>query len=151
MKYKSIIKYDVANGPGLRTTIFFSGCTIHCKGCFNSELWNFNYGNDFDEETENKVIELLQDEHCTGLSILGGEPTDQGSALINFLRKVKKYNTNVWLWSGRELTEVEDRMPELFDEKLINVIVTGPFIEELKDTTLKFYGSSNQKIIYVKD
>lgn len=147
MKYQKIKKYDVANGPGLRTTIYFTGCSVRCKGCFNYELWNPDTGIEFTDKTKQLMFNLLSDEHCSGLSILGGEPSDHDDELSEFLKEVKEKfpNKNIWMWSGYTLHQlIEKGRTKCFE--YIDVLVDGPFKEELKDLSLKFRGSSNQHI-----
>lgn len=159
MNYAEIKKFDIANGLGVRVSLFVSGCTHHCKNCFNSIAWDFNYGKTFTEQVENELLEALNNSYIDGLSLLGGEPMEPANqrGLISFLRKVKAHypNKNIWcytgytlendLLSGKAHTEVTDEFLDLID-----VLVDGKFIEELKDITLKFRGSSNQRLIDMK-
>ena len=159
MNYAEIKKFDIANGLGVRVSLFVSGCTHHCKNCFNSIAWDFNYGKAFTEQVENELLEALNNSYIDGLSLLGGEPMEPANqrGLISFLRKVKAHypNKNIWcytgytlendLLSGKAHTEVTDEFLDLID-----VLVDGKFIEELKDITLKFRGSSNQRLIDMK-
>ena len=162
MKYAKIKKCDVANGPGVRVSLFVSGCNHHCKNCFNREAWDFNYGNDFTEKEENQIIEDLKPEHISGLSLLGGEPLERQNqeGLLPLVKKVKATypNKKIWCYTGftfdkqilGEMVEKENR--ETTKELLSNIdyIVDGRFVEELKDPKLRFRGSSNQRIIDVK-
>ena len=162
MKYAKIKKCDVANGPGVRVSLFVSGCNHHCKNCFNREAWDFNYGNDFTEEEENQIIEDLKPEHISGLSLLGGEPFERQNqeGLLPLVKKVKATypNKKIWCYTGftfdkqilGEMIEQENR--ETTKDLLANIdyIVDGRFVEELKDPKLRFRGSSNQRIIDVK-
>ena len=149
MNYAKIIKFDVANWIGIRTTIFFQGCNFGCKNCFNKELWDKNGGKPFDEEAKNKLFEYLSNPHVRGLSVLGGEPLIQGEELVNLLTevRVKFPDKDIALWTGYyidgrdELDETQKTILSLCD-----VVIDGRFIEELKDVTLKFRGSSNQTI-----
>ena len=157
MNYAEIKNLDIANGPGLRVSLFVSGCTHHCKGCFNPESWNFNYGQPFTEATQEHLLELLENEHIRGLSLLGGEPFEPANqaALLPFLRKVRARfpKKDIWCYSGYlfdvDLAEGGRVYTEVTDEMLsyIDVLVDGEFVEELKDITLKFRGSSNQRIL----
>ena len=157
MNYAEIKNLDIANGPGLRVSLFVSGCTHHCKGCFNPESWNFNYGQPFTEATQEHLLELLENEHIRGLSLLGGEPFEPANqaALLPFLRKVRERfpKKDIWCYSGYlfdvDLAEGGRVYTEVTDEMLsyIDVLVDGEFVEELKDITLKFRGSSNQRIL----
>ena len=158
MKYASIRECDIANGEGVRVTLFVSGCTHGCKGCFNPEQWSFDYGDPFDAAVEERIFELLSPSHIAGLSILGGEPMEPENqrALVPFLRRMKERfggTKTVGVYTGCVLEtelEAESRWrTELTDEflSLVDVLVDGPFVEELKDISLRFRGSSNQRII----
>ena len=161
MNYATIKNCDIANGPGVRVSLFVSGCTHRCKGCFNSEAWNFKYGNPFTEEVENAIIASLQGDFNDGLSLLGGEPFDPRNqkALRPFLEKVKALypNKSIWCYTGYILetdllsangkAHTEDTIKML---SLIDVLVDGPFIEEQKNISLRFKGSENQRIIDVQ-
>ena len=160
MNYATIKYYDIANGQGVRTSLFVSGCTHKCKGCFNSEAWDFKYGKPFTKEVEDEIILSLKEDFIDGLSLLGGEPFEIANqkALLPFLKRVKeKYpNKNVWCYTGylfdkdlltESRVKTEDTIEML---KLIDVLVDGKFIEELKDISLQFKGSSNQRIIDVQ-
>lgn len=162
MKYAKIKKCDVANGPGVRVSLFVSGCNHHCKNCFNREAWDFNYGNDFTQKEENDIIEQLKPEYITGLSLLGGEPFEKVNqeGLAPLVKKVKETypDKKIWCYTGftfdkqilGEMIGQEKR--ETTKEMLNNIdyIVDGRFVEELKDPKLRFRGSSNQRIIDVK-
>ncbi len=156
MKYAKIKKTDVANGPGVRVSIFVSGCHHHCEGCFNSEAWDFNYGNDFTEDTIQEIIEAMNHDYITGLSLLGGEPFEliNQKGLLPLLKKVKEVypDKTIWAYSGflyGELKEMD--YPETKEIlSLIDVLVDGKFVESLKDPNLYFRGSSNQRVIDMK-
>jgi anaerobic ribonucleoside-triphosphate reductase activating protein len=159
MNYANIKYNDIANGEGVRTSLFVSGCTHHCKGCFNQEAWDFGYGEPFSEDTENELLETLSPSYIKGLTLLGGEPMEPQNqrALLPFLKKVKeKYpNKSIWCYSGytfEELTGESRARCETTDEilSLIDVLVDGKFVEELKDISLRFKGSANQRIIDLK-
>lgn len=159
MNYAKINKNDIANGSGVRVTLFVSGCTHHCKGCFNQEAWDFKYGEPFDENVENELLEALSPSYIKGLTLLGGEPMEPQNqrVLVHFLKKVKeKYpNKTIWCYSGytlEQLTGQSRARCEVTDEmlSLIDVLVDGQFVEELKDISLRFRGSSNQRIINLK-
>ncbi len=160
MNYAKINKNDIANGIGVRVTLFVSGCTHFCKGCFNQEAWDFDFGNPFTEETENELLEALAPSWIDGLTLLGGEPMEPQNqrVLLPFLKKIKeKYpNKTVWCFSGYTLDEelLKDSRArcEVTDEmlSLIDVLVDGEFVEELKDISLRFKGSSNQRLIDLK-
>lgn len=157
MNYGSIKKYDIANGEGVRVTLFVSGCTHHCKNCFNPETWDFNYGKPFDKATEDELIEALRPSYIKGLTLLGGEPMEPRNQerLLPLLKRVRKEfgNTkNIWSYTGFVLDQnlkLGRAHCEYTDELLheLDVLVDGPFVESLKNISLKFRGSSNQRII----
>ena len=156
MYYGNIKENDIANGLGIRVTLFVSGCRHHCKGCFNPETWNFKYGKEFTLETENHIQSLLANDFIDGLTLLGGEPfePENQQVLVNFIQKVKeKYpNKNIWCYSGytfEQLTSNSFPHCEHTDKmlSLIDVLVDGEFEEDKKNLRLKFRGSSNQRLI----
>jgi anaerobic ribonucleoside-triphosphate reductase activating protein len=151
MNYSQIRNLDIANGPGCRIAIFCSGCTNRCKGCFQPETWDFNYGKEFTEDTLNSILELAKPDYIAGLSILGGDPAHPRN-LPEVLKLTKKFKEvypekDIWMWTGYRL---EDIFEDLIDSK-IDVVVDGKFVEELKDLRLKYRGSSNQRIIDLKE
>lgn len=161
MNYGEIKKYDIANGPGVRVTLFVSGCRHHCKGCFNAETWDFHYGNPYTEKTEKEILDALNHPYIAGLTLLGGEPFEPENQreLVKLLKKVREMypKKNIWSYSGyvydkdlipggRAYTEVADEMLSYID-----VLVDGPFVEDLKDITLQFRGSSNQRILNLRE
>lgn len=160
MNYGEIKNCDIANGLGVRVSLFVSGCTHHCKGCFNEETWDFNYGKPFTKEIEDQIIEYLKPDYIQGLSLLGGEPFEKANqrVLLPFLKRVKKAypDKTIWCYSGylldEELLKESRARCEATDEmlSLIDVLVDGEFVEELKDISLKFKGSSNQRVIDLK-
>ena len=156
MKYAKIKKTDVANGPGVRVSIFVSGCHHHCEGCFNSEAWDFNYGNNFTEDTIKEIIEAMNHDYITGLSLLGGEPFEliNQKGLLPLLKKVKEVypDKTIWAYSGFLYDELKEMdYPETKEIlSLIDVLVDGKFVESLKDPNLYFRGSSNQRVIDMK-
>ena len=160
MNYGEIKNYDIANGEGVRVSLFVSGCTHHCKNCFNPETWSFEYGTPFTKETEDYIIECLSPDYIDGLSLLGGEPFEPQNqeVLLPFLRKVKNElpNKNIWCYTGylfdRELLSESRARCEFTDEmlSLIDVLVDGEFVQALHDISLAFRGSSNQRIIDVQ-
>lgn len=153
MYYGKIRKLDAANGPGVRCTLFVSGCTFNCPGCFNKESQNFNYGNLFTKEIEDEFISYAKNPNVVGISLLGGEIMQQNTEEILSLVKRIKHETgkNIWCWTGynyEDLIQMEDKLEIL---NYIDVLVDGRFIEDKKDFTLKYRGSSNQRVINVKD
>lgn len=160
MNYAQIKNCDVANGPGIRVSLFVSGCTHHCKGCFNPETWDFNYGMAFDDGAENIIINALNSDYIKGMSLLGGEPFEYQNqkALIPFIEKVKQRypDKSIWCYTGYDFDrDIKGRMLDKYPEtkiflSLIDVIVDGEFIESKKNLSLRFRGSSNQRIIDVK-
>ncbi len=162
MKYAKIKKCDIANGPGVRVSLFVSGCNHHCRNCFNKEAWDFNYGNDFTGKEQDEILEDLKPEYITGLSLLGGEPFERinQEGLVPLIRKVKQIypDKKIWCYTGftfdkeilGEMVEKENRKSTKEMLKNIDYIVDGKFVEELKDPKLRFRGSSNQRIIDVK-
>ena len=159
MNFAAIKWADVANGPGVRVSLFVSGCTHRCPGCFNEEAQDFGYGQPFTEAQEDKILAALVPAHIKGLSLLGGEPfePDNQRALLPFLRRVKKAcpDKEVWCYSGYtldgELWRDSRARCQYTDEmlSLIDVLVDGPFVEAKKDLNLRFRGSSNQRILNV--
>ena len=161
MNYATIKNLDIANGPGLRVSLFVSGCTHHCKGCFNPEAWDFNYGKPFDEDAENEIFKLLENDHIRCLSLLGGEPFEPANqaVLLPFLRrfKAKFPNKDLWCYSGYNFEK--DMLTgnlgpwEITEEMLsyIDVLVDGEFVLELKNPNLRFRGSANQRVIRVQE
>ena len=162
MNYATIRNCDIANGEGVRVSLFVSGCTHHCKGCFNPDQWSFDYGEPFDEKAEDLVLGYLAPSYIAGLSILGGEPMEPENqrALVPFIRRLRDrfgLTKTIWVYTGCVLethlkAEGSRWRTEVTDEfrSLIDVLVDGPFVEEKKDISLKFRGSSNQRIIDMK-
>lgn len=159
MYYGEIKKRDIANGVGVRVSLFVSGCTHHCKGCFNEETWDFDYGQPFTEETEQKILEYLEPSYVSGLTVLGGEPMEyvNQKVLLPFLEKVKARfpDKSIWCYTGYVYEkDILKRMVPKWKYtrrmlELCDVLVDGPFIEEEKDITLLFRGSANQRLIDV--
>ena len=160
MYYGEIKNCDIANGEGVRVTLFVSGCTNHCKNCFQPQTWDFTFGQPFTAETEEKLLGLLKPDYINGLTVLGGEPFEPSNqrALLPFLRRVRETypRKNIWCFSGftyEELkTEGSHPRCEVTDDMLdqLDVLVDGRFVEELKDISLRFRGSSNQRLIDMK-
>lgn len=158
MNYAQIRKLDVANGEGIRTTIFVSGCEFYCEGCFNREYWDFNYGELFSLNTTYEIINNLNNERVKGLSILGGEPLHDRnsrcvSSLVDSVRTVYGQSKDIWIWTGYTFEELlESKNFYILDIiSKVDVIVDGQFILAQKDMSLKFRGSKNQRIINVKE
>lgn len=159
MNYAAIKNCDIANGPGVRVSLFVSGCTHHCKGCFNEVAWDFNYGQPFTQQTIQELLEMLKPPHVKGITILGGEPFEPENqpAVLELLRQIKECypNKSIWVFSGylldRDILSGRLGPWEITREYLnyIDVLVDGPFVLEKKDLTLRFRGSSNQRIIDV--
>lgn len=161
MYYGEIKNRDIANGIGVRVTLFVSGCRNHCKNCFQPQTWDFEYGKPFDKETEEYILELLGFDYVSGLTVLGGEPFEPSNqeALLPFLQRVREVfpNKDIWMFTGFTLEELrsEDcRAYTPYTEEILNIIdvlVDGRFVEELKDITLRFRGSKNQRLIDMKE
>lgn len=160
MNYATIKPFDVANGPGVRVSLFVSGCTHRCKGCFNEEAWDFGYGEKFTEKQEQKILEALKPDYIKGFSLLGGEPFEPKNqeVLVSLLERIKKEypQKDIWCYSGYDFEKdllsgrlcdfsITDRMLNCID-----ILVDGKFVEELKNLRLRFKGSENQRIIDVK-
>ncbi len=161
MYYGNIKKHDIANGEGVRVTLFVSGCRVKCEGCFQAQTQDFNYGQEYTKETEEEIIEALKDEHTKGLTLLGGEPfePENQEVLIHLLRRVKKElpDKNIWSWTGyiydkdlipggRKYTEYTDEMISYLD-----ILVDGPFVLAKRNLALSFRGSENQRVINMKE
>lgn len=158
MRYGAIKKRDIANGIGVRVVLFVSGCTHHCKGCFQPETWSFDYGQDYTKATEDEIIEALRPAFVNGLTLLGGEPFEpQNQAeLVKLLRRIREElpEKTVWAFSGytfEELTGESRARCAVTDEMLsmVDVLVDGEFVEEKRNISLQFRGSENQRLIDV--
>ena len=156
MNYGAIKKCDIANGVGVRTVLFVSGCTHHCKGCFHPETWNFDYGEKYTKETEDEIIESLRPDYVDGITLLGGEPFEPENQreLVKLLRRIKKElpQKTVWSFSGytyEELTGDSRAVCEVTNEMLsmLDVLVDGEFVEAKRNISLRFRGSENQRLI----
>ena len=160
MYYGELKKCDIANGEGVRVSLFVSGCTHHCPGCFNEDTWDFHYGKKYTEATEEEILKALEPGYINGLSLLGGEPFEPQNqeVLVGLLRKVRERypEKDIWCYSGylfdKELLGGSRARCVYTDEMLsmLDVLVDGRFVESLKDITLIFRGSSNQRLIDVK-
>ena len=160
MNFAAIKPSDIADGPGVRVSLFVSGCTNHCENCFQPETWDFGYGEPFTSETEERILNLLDRSYIKGLTILGGEPFEPSNqrALLPFVRRVRERypDKTIWMYSGFTYEEMtregthphcEATLPLL---ALIDVLVDGRFVEKLKNLSLRFRGSSNQRLIDMK-
>lgn len=161
MNYANIKKYDIADGSGVRVSLFVSGCRHHCKGCFNAETWDFNYGQPYTAETEAEIIDALKSSYIAGFTLLGGEPFEPENQveMVKLLKKIRETYPEKSIWcytgylydvdlipSGKVFTEVTQEMLSYID-----TLVDGEFIEEEKDLSLKFRGSRNQRIIHLHE
>ena len=161
MYYGNIKTYDIADGPGVRVSLFVSGCRHHCKGCFNAETWNFDYGQPYIQETEDVLIKSLAPDYIQGLSVLGGEPfePENQQVLVHLLKKIRETypQKDIWCYSGYLLDKDMQPGGAVYTEytkemlKQIDVLIDGEFVEAKKDLTLIFRGSSNQRIMCLKD
>lgn len=160
MHYADIKQFDVANGIGVRVSLFVSGCTHHCKNCFNEVAWDFNYGSEFTDETIEQIIGYLKPDYVAGLTLLGGEPLEHANqqALLPLLRRINKEypQKNIWCFTGYDFDkDIKNHMMKAWPETVelmsyVDVLVDGKFIEALKSVALRFKGSSNQRTIDVK-
>lgn len=156
MNYSRIKWHDISNGPNVRTSLFVSGCTHKCKGCFNEVTWDFNYGDKWTKEIEDKFINHLKKPEIMGVNILGGEPLQQDETLLKLLKRInQEVKKPIWLWTGYVIDkEVEGDNTKILANKILrecDVVVDGRFIEAKKDLKLKYRGSSNQRVIDVKE
>ena len=151
MRYNLIRKMDISDGPGVRVSVFLQGCEFHCKNCFNPETWNFDGGQEFTDEHIEQIMKLCGASHIKGLSILGGEPLHprniETTTKIAKTFKERYPNKDIWMWSGFVF---DDNMRKKDVFKYVDVLVDGQFVDELHNPTLKWRGSSNQRVIDVK-
>ena len=152
MHYAKIKRFDIANGVGIRTSVFVSGCSNQCKGCFNQESWDKNYGQEFTDETIKEILDSIDKPYIDGLSILGGDPLEYYNLemvdkLIVEFRKRFGFNKSIWMWTGYLLEDIinDDRRWEVV--RKLDYLVDGPFIQKKKNLKLKYRGSENQRII----
>lgn len=150
--YAEIRKYDVSNWTGINTTIFFSGCTFNCKGCFNKVAQDFNYGKPYTKETEDLLISYVKDKNVKGLCILGGEPFQQDlDVILNLVKRIKEETDKpIYIWTGYDFNSLIKDTKKLEVLKHVDVVIDGKFEEDKKDLTLKHKGSSNQREVDVK-
>ena len=148
-RYNLIRKMDISNGEGIRVSCFMQGCSFNCKGCFNQETHDFNGGKEFTQDTINEILSLADKSHIKGLSILGGEPLHpaniENTIILAKEFKEKYPDKNIWVWTGYKIENLNDKQKEVLE--YIDVLVDGKYVEELNDPTLKFRGSSNQRVI----
>ena len=153
IRYASIRKIDITNGPGVRVSLFTQGCSIYCKGCFNSDIWNYDGGKEWTEETKQLVLNLCNKPQIKGISILGGEPLspqnfdDLKDLFVSF--KEQMPDKSIWLWTGYVFEDLTEEQLEIV--KLTDVVIDGPWNIDLGDFSLKYRGSSNQRIIDVQE
>ena len=149
MNYIGLNKYDTANGPGIRVSLFVSGCTLFCKGCFNKESWKFNAGLPFTETVKQDIIKELKNPWISGFSLLGGDPLEPKlhSEVLDLVKSIKSEvpNKEIWLWTGRLYENEKDN--EILN--YVDVLIDGPFIQELSNKNLKYRGSENQRVLNI--
>lgn len=160
MYYADVKRIDVANGEGVRVSLFVSGCRHHCKDCFNPEAWDFKYGKEYTEETEKQILDYLKPDHIAGLSLLGGDPLEPENqeTVLNLVKKVKELypKKDIWCYTGctldGDILDGKYKDNPITQEliKNIDILVDGEFVAEKKDLKLKFRGSSNQRVIDVQ-
>lgn len=153
MNYIKITKNDIANGPGVRVTLWVAGCSLHCKGCHNPQTWDYNAGKAFDENALNELLAALDKPYIQGLTLSGGNPVDNGPEVLAICREVReKFQTkDIWLYSGYTFEEIKNKAVGEFILEYVDVLVDGPYIEEQRDITLPFMGSKNQRLINVQE
>lgn len=161
MRYFQIRSMDISNGVGIGASVFLSGCHFHCKNCHNQELWDFNSGYEYDSDAKNKILKTIQPEWIERFSVLGGEPLETVNLkeLLSLLENIKvvRKDIKIWIYTGYTYEQLQERIKKNKDDyylepilKLADVLVDGPFIQEKKDLTLAFKGSSNQRVIDLK-
>ena len=158
MNYASIKYADIANGPGCRASLFVSGCTHHCKECFNPETWDFCYGKAYTKEVEDEIVKSIEPDYIAGLTILGGDPMEakNQTGILSLVKRVKEMGKSVWIYTGFTYDELMDEgsrcRTDVTDDifEFTDVLVDGEFVLDKKDITLLFRGSSNQRLIDIK-
>lgn len=151
MYYSQLNAFDTMNGPGVRVSLFVSGCTLRCRGCFNKEAQNFKHGQEYTEDTEATILKTLDSMHHQGLSVLGGDPLEEKNCqtVLNLCSKVKKClpDKTIWLWTGRTVEEI--RANTLYSDlfEVVDVLIEGRFVQELRNPAMQYAGSTNQRII----
>ncbi len=155
MRYNKIRRYDVTNGPGVRTTIFVSGCTHNCEDCFNKELQDFEYGDIWSQKSEDEFIDYVSNPMVVGINVLGGEPLQQtmDDSLLDLLKRVKNEfpEKSIWLWTGDLFEEAIENEKKLAIIEQVDVIIDGQFQKDKRNIKLKYRGSENQRVIDVKE
>ena len=153
MNYSGIKKYDIANGPGVRMSLYVSGCTHHCKGCFNPETWSFEAGKPFDDTARNYLFEQLSKPYIKGITFSGGHPFESENLndVTKLLKDIKQKfpQKDIWLYTGYVYEDLNDLQRKVLEN--VDVLIDGPYIQEQRDITLPFRGSKNQRILYMKD
>lgn len=151
MNYSLIKKYDIANAKGINTSIFFCGCTHHCQGCFNASIWDFKCGQLFDDNAKQLLIKYLSDNEVKGLSILGGEPLQQGKEMYSLIKDIKSIfpDKKIWLWTGYYIDELNDEQKNIIN--LCDYVIDGRFDKNKTDGRIILRGSTNQTVWYNKD
>lgn len=152
MNYAKIKKYDIANGEGIRVSVFFSGCKFKCEDCFNEELQDFKYGLEYTEDVKETIIELVKSDRISGLSLLGGEVMQQDiTKILDLVKTCKEINPNkdIWIWTGYKFENLNENQKRLL--LYIDVLIDGQFEKDKKDLNLQWRGSSNQRVIDVKE
>ncbi len=150
MRYAKVRSKDIANGPGIRVSIYVQGCNHHCPNCFNKETWDFNGGKIFTQRTQIQFLDLANNPEIVGFSILGGEPLQQGDDMLKLVKAMKEEfpDKNIWMWTGYTYEELNDEQLKIIS--YIDVLVDGRFVEAFKCPKLQFRGSANQRIIDVQ-
>lgn len=150
MKYAQIRKQDIANGEGIRVSLFVTGCNVKCPGCFNVDYQDFSYGLDWNELVQDEFIKLGSEEYIDGYSILGGEPLLQGREMLELVKSIRaRSNKSIWMWTGLRFEELNEMQRLIVSE--VDVLIDGPFMENMKQWGLIFKGSTNQRVIDIKN
>lgn len=150
MRYMKIRAEDIANGPGIRVSVFVQGCSHHCPGCFNPETWDFNGGKTFNQKVKEQFLDLAKSKRIVGFSILGGEPLQQDKDMLDLVKSMKeKYpDKTIWMWTGYKYEDLDDEQLKIL--KYVDVLIDGKFVKDLKCPNKRFRGSDNQRVIDVQ-
>lgn len=153
MNYHDIKHFDILNGEGIRVSLWVAGCDVHCKGCQNPQTWDFDGGIPFNTDALNELYEALDKPYIQGLTLTGGNPVDSGPEVLAICKEVKQRfpNKDIWLYSGYTFEELQNMATGCFILEYVDILVDGPYIESLKDISLKWVGSKNQRLIDVKE